>query len=434
MKQFQTFIFDSVAFDPAKGEIVLKYSLDDEIAFVETITLPRQPEHSSAGLLTCENVPAAALDAALFALHIIGGVSYYKTCLPKKMEIRSGTLDASQAAFFTAVYENGLGEFFYRNDTDFHDLIHFPIALNHPPVSARPARACGVRGERGNKRRTLVPIGGGKDSIVTIERLRKEGTDIALLRMGAHPLVDDLDKITGLPCITVGRRLSSRLFELNEQGALNGHVPVTAYLSALCIVIAELQGFDAIAMSNEKSANAGNVPFKGKVINHQWSKSTEFERLFQQYIANSIDPDLRYGSALRDRTELEIAEEFCAYPQYFEAFTSCNRNWKILKEKGSGATWPRSGSPWCRRCPKCAFVFAALAAYLPRSALQGIFGAILYDDDALIPLYRQILGREGFKPFECVGTPEETRQAFDLAHARGDLDDTPVMKMYRAGA
>lgn len=70
-------------------------------------------------------------EAALFALHLAGGTSYYKTCCPKEIEVQSGKLNADQAAFWNTVYERGLGEFFYQNQIDFRKLIQFPIT-NHP--------------------------------------------------------------------------------------------------------------------------------------------------------------------------------------------------------------------------------------------------------------------------------------------------------------
>ncbi len=404
MKQYQSFIFDSYDFDEQSGKIELHYSLDDEVHFTETVTIPGYFK---------KQVMNPTLESALFALHLIGGISYYKTCLPKKIEIRSGKLSKEQAAFWNAVYENGLGEFFYKNKIDFQGLIDFPVSED--AAIAKPQAA------NKSPKKVLVPIGGGKDSVVTIEKLRAEGADMTLLRLGHHPLIDAMVRVTKLPTITVKRQLSAELFELNEQGALNGHIPITAYLSALCVVIAELSGFDGIAMSNEKSANEGNVEYLGKKINHQWSKSAEFETMFQQYIAN-IGSDVRYWSPLREMTELEVVKEFVKHQQYFEVFTSCNKNWKIAGE--------RQKQRWCNTCPKCAFVFALMAAYLPRAEVEQIFGGNPMNDESVLPLYKQLLGLEGCKPFECVGVPEETKEAFTMINERGDFEGTPAMNLF----
>lgn len=407
MKQYSTFLFDSYDWNPEKGTVSLRYSLDDEVHFTETLTLPEAPYV----LPETEE----EFDRALFALHLIGGVSYYKTCLPKKIEIRSGTLSPKQAKFWNSVYENGLGEFFFRNEIDFTGLVRFPSSETGTEPVVRNSQFA-IRNQR-----VLVPLGGGKDSIVTTELLRGK-SDLTLFRMGHHPLIDQLATTAGLPLLTINRALAPELFKLNEQGALNGHIPITAYLSFVTILISLLYDFDAVAMSTEKSANYGNVEFKGKQINHQWSKSEEFEKLFQEYVRSSITNRVEYFSPLRSMTELQVAEIFVQYPQYFPCTTSCNANWRIVKE--------RPKELWCGKCPKCAFVFTLYAAFLPKKTLIEIFGKNLFDDAALIPLYKELLGLEGFKPFECVGTPEETKEAFALARKRGDLSDTAIMKMF----
>ena len=429
MKQYQTFIFDSYSFDEKAGTIELRYSLDDEITFVETLRFPQALSPAPLSL----RGEGPGVRAALFALHIIGGISYFKTCIPKKFEIRSGSLDEEQAKFWNSVYENGLGEFFYRNEIDFRGLINFPHdtkpeTRNQKPETKSPISAPPIHSQ---KSQILVPIGGGKDSIVTIELLKKAGYDVTLFRLGHHPYIDYIAHRANLPLLTVERALPKNLFELNEQGALNGHVPITAYLSFLSILIAELYGFDAVAMSNERSANEGNVKFHGKEINHQWSKSLEFEQMFQEYVRENITPTITYFSLLRPLSELAITKKFTEHPAYFEITTSCNKNWRLMKKclSEERKECPENGL-WCGKCPKCAFVYCLLGAFLPRTTLDTLFHKNLFNDAALLSLYRQLLGLEGSKPFECVGTPEETKAAFVLAHERGDLDDTETMQMF----
>jgi hypothetical protein len=367
------------------------------------------------------DIPKETLYSALFALHLMGGTSYYKTCCPKTIEVRSGELTKEQADFWNTVYTKGLGEFFYQNKIDFHGLVNFPISNVTLSPSKGDIAEDGLR--RAQPDKVLIPIGGGKDSVVTVESLRESGAEITLLRMGTHPLIDEMVQTMDISCINIKRQLSPSLFRLNEEDALNGHIPITGYLSALTVVIALLYGFDKIAMSNERSANEGNTEYLGEKINHQWSKSEEFEKMFQNYIHDFIDPSLNYKSHLRSMNELEIVEKFVQYPQYFHCTTSCNKNWKIVSKK-------ETDNVWCGKCPKCAFVFCLFAAKLPKEKLIEIFGKNLYEDESLIPLYMKLLGEEGFKPFECVGTSEETKEAFELAHKRGDLDDTPIMQLY----
>ncbi len=360
MKPYDRFVFDSYSFDPKRRRIELRYSLEtsagsptnNAIHFTETITFPQDSRF--------EVHDAAALDRALFALHLIGGVSYFKTCCPKTIEVQSGELSESQAEFWSQVYEKGLGEFFYRNREKIAyvpGMIHFPST---PNVEAP------VLEKRALPPRTLITVGGGKDSIVTIEHTPGDTT---LLRIGGNPIIDQIASIAGKPLITIERTLSPTLFKLNETGALNGHVPITAYVSALSVVAALLYGFTRVLMSNEKSADEGNLRLDALEVNHQWSKSREFEEAFSNYLATWVTKDVTYESALRDLSELEVVGAFSVYPQYFHAFTSCNKNWKITAA-------PRgrdSGFTWCCRCPKCAFVFLLLAAHLSRKTVISIF-------------------------------------------------------------
>ncbi len=404
MKPYESFVFHRYAYHPGEGRIELVYKLDDEIEFIETLILknapmPRDPE---------------ALDRALFALHLVGGISYYKTFCPAQIEVRSGELTIDQADFWDTVYTKGLGEFFYKNKIDFKGLINFPIHED--------ALAPSLTSNKSGSSRVLVPIGGGKDSVVTMELLKKAGADVTLFRIGNHPLIEQQAAIADLPIITIERHLSPRLFELNAKGALNGHVPVTAYLSCVTAVIAELYGFDTVVMSNERSANEGNVEYLDEEINHQWSKSVEFEKMFQTYLKENISPDLSYFSLLRPWSELKIAEIFSQYPHYFDCTTSCNANWRIWKEKPTDL--------WDPKDPKSAFVFLLLSAFLPEETLKEIFKQNYLANTDAIPLYKELLGTEGIKPFECVGTPDEVKAAFLLAHERGDYNDMPVMKMF----
>ncbi len=422
--QYSSFNFDSYNFFPEEGLIELRYSLDDSLRFTETIKLS-------------QSFPAAAstpqLDQLLFLLHLIGGISYYKTYLPKTIEIKSGSLNAKDAAFWKQVYENGLGEFFYKNKIDHRGVVQFPhSSVPYFPSSSQSETEKEIR-KSGNTEKVLVPFGGGKDSIVTAELLKAAGHDVTLLRIGHHPLITAAAKKAGLPLLTVERRLDPLLFALNAEGALNGHVPITAYLSILSVIIAELYGYSAAVWSNERSASEGNTKLHELEVNHQWSKSIAFEQALQEILKGKTN--VQYFSMLRPWGELRIVQEFCKHPQHFGSFTSCNENWKLLTSKNKEGGLPRVARPqsseaWCRKCPKCAFAFALFAAFLPRAELESIFGGNIFDSPALEPVFRELLGLEGFKPFECVGTSDEVRAAFLLAEKRGDLQDTAMMKLF----
>src|SRR5690606_26252513 len=182
---------------------------------------------------------------------------------------------------------------------------------------------------------------------------------------GGSQLIAACAAKTGLATLNIERKLAPRLFELNREGALNGHIPVTAVNSATLVLAALLTGHDQVVFSNERSASYGSViPGTGEV-NHQWSKGWDFERSFGDYVERRIAADLRYYSLLRPLSELAVAQRFARIDGYDSVFSSCNRNFHILGEK--------PGSRWCGQCPKCRFVFLALAPFMPKPRLLAIF-------------------------------------------------------------
>jgi hypothetical protein len=177
-----------------------------------------------------------------------------------------------------------------------------------------------------------------------------------------------------------------------------------------------------VLVGNEKSANYGNVEYLGEMVNHQWSKSEEFEKLFNDYVGKFITPGIKYSSPLRDMTELQVVEKFVQYPQYFKVFSSCNRNFRINNA---------SQKKWCGECPKCLFVFISLAAFLPKEEVLDIFGKNLFEDKNLTPLFEELVGVRNFKPFECVGTQEEVEEALKKISEKGEFNETILMKHFK---
>ena len=407
MAHYDKFIFESFKLDPKTRTITLNYSLDGQVHFSEVFTLSEDLPL---------NVNHPDLNSALFALHLSGGVSYYKTYCPKIIEVRSGQLNKAQAAFWNKLYTDGLGQFFYENQLDFRGLINFPVTstteTKHPGANTPkpPTKA-------------LLPFGGGKDSVVTSELLRSAGINQTLFRLRRHKLITKLASIANLPIIEIDRALAPELFELNKTDAYNGHVPITAHISFLSIVVGLLAGYDSVFFSNERSSSYGSVDYLGMEVNHQWSKGLEAETMLANYMQEFITHDFQYLNVVRPLSELHIARLFSQHPQYFDTATSCNRNW-VLTERDSDA--PR----WCGTCPKCAFSFALFAAFLPSATVASMFGQNLFENANLLPLYRELWGMEGFKPFECVGTPGEAQAALYLASNKAGFAGTVVMNEF----
>jgi hypothetical protein len=407
----RAFRFTSKRFDPATGEITLGYAfVNDDGAtspeLVERITVPGAPFTTvQTGSADFDATKAAAVHAALRLLHLVAGVSYYKAAAPSVIECSDGPLDEATADFIASVYENGLGEFAYRNGLNLHGHIAWPRGGARRPEAAvlgvvRSSRAGPIDAWPS---RALVAIGGGKDSLVSIETLRALGASPTVTWIGGSPLIRACAERTGLSTLNVARTLAPELFAFNREGALNGHIPVTAVNSAILVLAALLTGHGSVVFSNEHSASYGSlIPGTGEV-NHQWSKGWAFEREFAALVRAQVAADFDYVSLLRPFSELAVARQFARLDHYDAHFSSCNRNFHLLGEKPT--------QRWCGQCPKCHFVFLALAPFMPKPRLLGIFGRNLLDDASLAAEYDALLEIEGHKPFECVGEGRESRAA-----------------------
>ena len=401
----RAFRFVRCAFDAQTGVAQLVYAFDDGPELVETVTVPGAP-------FKLDEAGAAAAERALRLLHLIAGVSYYKAAVPEDIRIDGYAIDADTAALLESVYRNGLGEFAYRNGLDLRGKIRFPAEA----ASGAGAPALGLRPH------ALVAIGGGKDSLVSIEALRAEGVEQTVTWIGGSQLIAACAAHTGLPTLNIGRQLAPQLFDFNRQGAWNGHIPVTAVNSAIMAFAAVLLGVDQVVFSNERSASYGSlIPGTGEV-NHQWSKGWAFESAFGDYLQSHVAADLRYYSLLRPLSELAVARQFAKTDRYDAHFSSCNRNFHILGE--------RPTSRWCGVCPKCHFVFLALAPFVPKPRLVGIVGRNLLDDPAQVPGFDALLEYQDHKPFECVGEGRESRAAMATLAQRPDWREDAVVRRF----
>jgi len=453
--------FRFVRHEYADGEARLVYAFDDDAEMIERVGFPDAPP------LLPER--QAAFEAALTLLHLIAGVSYYKAGVPGEIRVEDGSLDAATAGFLEQVYVHGLAEFVYQNKLDLRGGIRFPYS-RHPGGSLDPApfeeskeldsgfrrtAAAGSRSEQRSwpegraadaasndehkshtaldsqsrsamalnlPRRTLVPIGGGKDSLVSVEMLKSVHEPATAVWIGDSALIAACAQRTGLPTLNLKRTLAPELFEYNRLGALNGHVPVTAINSAILLCAAILYGYDAIAFSNERSASVATLEYDGQPVNHQWSKGLDFERALRDYTTSHIAADVDYFSLLRPLSELAVTREFARRTQYDDVFSSCNRNFRIR-----GA---RPSDRWCGQCPKCHFVFLALAPFVAKPRLLAIFGRNLLDDAALAPGFDALLEYRGHKPFECVGEGRESRAAMHALTQRPEWAEDALIARF----
>lgn len=398
------FTFPSYSFDLSTGEALFDYALtgpDGEQRFTEVITLPLPASPPS-------DERVATLGRVLELLHVIAGVSYYKTAAPHRL-VLPAPLGPAAVALVTAVYTKGLAEYAYRNALP-HVLRlrpEVPAGELTPPV-----------GYDTGDRRPLSAVGGGKDSIVSLEALRRDGLDPLPFSVNPNRVIEAVNVASGLPALAARRRIDPVLFDLNAAGALNGHIPVTAINSLIAVATSVLNGLGPVVMSNERSASDPNLVWEGHQINHQWSKGVEAEGLLRGALAEHAGLTDPYFSLLRQLSELHIARTFAQIDGYDAVVTSCNAAFKLR-----GAS-----DRWCRDCPKCRFVFLALAPFMPRERITGVFGGDLLADPAQLPGYRELLGVDGHKPFECVGEVEESVVALSLLAEQPEWREAPVVR------
>ncbi len=384
------FHFKFYRFDALTGRLVMAYGFAGGPDFEEVLHFPvpsRLPEGAQY----------AALDAAFRLLFLFAGVSYYKAHASTHMRCDAFSLDAATAAVVRELYLKGLGEFAYKNNLNLTARLQWGATEGAAPKAhALPE----VRG-------ALVPVGGGKDSVVTIEAVKQMGVPMKLFAVGsAAPLPGPMQKcidVSGVEALRVTRTLSPQLLELNKQGVYNGHIPITAIVSMIAVCTALLHGLKAVVFSNERSASAPNTTHHGLDVNHQYSKSFAFESLLGDYITTHISPDLQYFSLLRPLSEVAIARRFAQATAYHSVFRSCNTAFRQDDKV--------RGTAWCCHCPKCRFVFLVLAPFLSKEKMGTIFGHNMLDDVTQSEGFAELCGISAFKPFECVGEIEESAAA-----------------------
>ncbi len=346
----------------------------------------------------------AIIDQLVFNIGMVESLSYWKLAASPKIVVKAGSLSEEQVRWWHELLLSGMGEYFYLNEIDFTQEKFVEIVGGE--INEKDAAAATVVSKKSlNPNAYLIPIGGGKDSIVTLELLKlyqSQNPDIQLLASSLNPTQASLDVIkqSGLSFVNVTRQLDPQLLALNQQGYLNGHTPFSALLAFANSLVAYLYNYQHVVLSNEQSANEGNVQFHGQTINHQYSKSYAFERNFRQYIKN-IAP-VNYFSLLRPFSELQIAGAFAKLGEnYFSLFRSCNRGQKT--------------NSWCGECAKCLFAWIVLFPFLGEEKMTKIFGQNLFEKLELLPTSLDLIGQTANKPFDCVGTYAESKTAFVLA-------------------
>ena len=419
-KKYPKFIYQGYSYKISKNnlEIFFDFEIPPDIYFKPKIVIKNVKEKQLG------KIKKDALNNFIFHLGLMEILSYWKATCSPKIEIKAGYLNKEQIKWWKDLIIKGMGQFFYENRIDFRGQNFLKIVSGKRDIIQKyycknPPNPLHKRGNY------LVPIGGGKDSIVTLEILKKDKKEINCFSLNPTSAAEKIMKISGCKNpVIVERKIGRKLLELNQKGFLNGHTPFSAYLSFLGIFCAEIFDYKYIAFSQEQSSNEGNAKYLGKIINHQWSKSFEFEKKFRQYSKKYLTENAECFSFLRPFYEIQIAKIFSNFSDYFPIFLSCNEAYKTY----SGTK--KITKKWCGNCSKCLFVFSVLYPFIEEKKIVKIFkeparnasqtkcsdaGGNLFEKKELLSIMKELIGEKKIKPFECVGTKKECVIAFYLS-------------------
>lgn len=405
-KEYPHFFYRGYSTEETLNELKLTYTFEIEglSEFTPTWTFPKK------GNTQIKWSEDPLMKKMIFSLGMVELVSYWKiTCSPQVV-IEAGTLNEDQILWWKDLYFNGLGEFFYVNKITEADQEGFMEIVCELGEENKQKNDYGKKQDtKGSEKGVLVPVGGGKDSAVTLELLKSADVPVfayIINPRGATIHTTESAKLDADHVISVHRTLDKRMLQLNKEGFLNGHTPFSALVAFSTVIAARMAGLSYIALSNESSANESTV--QGSTVNHQYSKSFKFETDFHRYQTDYLPGSAYYFSMLRPLSEFQIAKYFAKQKQYHAIFRSCNAGSKT--------------DSWCGHCPKCLFVYFILSPFLSREEVKEIFGTDMLEDETMQSTMEQLVGIQEEKPFECVGSRDEINTALVMTIDRLEKD------------
>lgn len=374
--------------------VTYDFEIEDLMSFNPTLKVPINKDI---------NYDKELVEKIVFYAGLAEIPSYWKpTCCPNLI-IECGFLDDRQISWLKKLIFNGLGEFFYVNSINpsYDDFVS--ITSNGKTYDVIDNNSYGGY---------LVAVGGGKDSITSLEILKDKTNKKAFIINNRKVCFDSCYTagLTNKDILNVERIFDRKIIELNNKGFLNGHTPISSCIAFISFLTAYLNGIKYVVLSNESSANEATV--KGTNINHQYSKSLEFENDFRWFTKEYITDKIEYFSLLRPLSELEIMKIFTKYPKYFNKFISCNKGGT---SKNIGKT-----DGWCCTCSKCLFIYLLMSNFVEKDKMIEIFGEDLLDKKEMLNFFLELLGKKETKPFECVGTIEEVTYVVNNLISKND--------------
>ncbi len=406
-EKYPNFIYDSyeIIDDGINIKILYHFEIEGLTSFNPYYLIDKK-------YITNKNIDNDLLNYMAFHIGMIELVSYFKCTCSKNVIIKAGYINDDQINWFKKLYYYGLGEMFYTNgiNTTIDSFMNITCVCNDKKTFNTSYEGVG----------NLIPVGGGKDSNVTLELMKDEFSSNTCFIINPKDVNIECCKIANYDdsnIFIVKRVLDKNLLDLNSKGFLNGHTPFSSLVAFVSYLCGYLQNKKYIILSNEGSANEPTIP--GTRINHQYSKTYEFENDFNLYTKKYFNIDIRYFSLLRPLNEYQIAMLFSHYKKYHNIFKSCNVGSKSLPWK------------WCCDCPKCLFVYIILSPFLYKDELVNIFGCDLYEKKELLNTLLELTLYSDIKPFECVGTYGEVRYALSTLISKYDGELPYLLKYYK---
>ena len=377
-KRHPCFIYESYLVEKQNNKLHIEFNflLEPDIYFKPTLEVP-----------CSDTVNISKLHNLVFHIGLIEMLSYWKAACSPFIIIKAGYIKEEQVGYWHKLLIKGMSEFYYKNQIDFTARDFVQIKVDHKSYHSEPLDTT----ESGD----LIMSGGGKDSSVTLSLLSKQTNKQAVFLLNPTRCAIDSANIANYrTTFCVQRTLDKTLLKLNSIGYLNGHTPFSALLAFVGILTCAVNGYNNLIASNESSANECSLTYRGLPINHQYSKSLDFETNFRDYCHKYLSSQISYFSFLRPLSDLQISALLAKFTKYHISFRSCNVN----QQKDS----------WCKQCAKCAFTYLTLFPFLSSNQLKKIFGDDLFLHSSIQTHIRALVGIEGNKPFECVGTKQES--------------------------
>jgi UDP-N-acetyl-alpha-D-muramoyl-L-alanyl-L-glutamate epimerase len=390
-EKYPFFVYDGYLFEQKNNDLEMRFnfSAPPDLKF-ESVVFLKNIEESRL-----KEIKKEVLDNLVFHIGLSEMVSYWKAVCSPEIIIKAGYLNNKQLSWWHKQILAGMGEYFFENQINFTS----PNFLSIKNEANSQYSHNIFKDNLDNK--VIVPVGGGKDSLVTLGAIKKSHFRVNSLILNNNRQVEIANKSSEVAGfhkpIVIERFLDKNLIDLPKEKYLNGHTPFSLYLAFVSVLAAVIFNYKYIALSNETSANEESVVYLGRKINHQYSKSFEFEKDFNGYSGEYLAKEVKYFSFLRPLHEIQIVRLFAKHREFYKSFSSCNIS---LAKNNIG---------WCSSCSKCLFVFVMLYPFVSLGDIVEIFGINLLDQASFLSELESLVGMSDQKPFECVGTKEEVK-------------------------